>query len=148
MVGSLERLQRELTSAQPAGHHVFDSFASRALRDVNLSTSPSSWLLASVYGHPLSDGRVEGRWNVWKVQAAVEIFRRPMTTLELERCQNIFSFFLGRECVCFVLIVISYPQQLHGSITETTKHGTSTIRSDSSCAKRKTEVKDYKVYIK
>lgn len=57
---------------------------------------------------------------------------------------SVFFFFL-RECVCFVLIVISYPQQLHGSITETTTHGTSTIyrESDSCCAE---EVRDYWVY--
>lgn len=135
----------------PAGRpsHVFDSFASRALRDVNLSTSPSSSssfrLLASCVRSSYPTGRVEGPWNVWKVQqqAAIEIFLRP--NLELERCQNFLFFFFLRECVCFVLIVISYPQQLHGSITETTTHGTSTIykESDNCCAE---EVRDYWVY--
>jgi hypothetical protein len=48
-----------------------------------------------------------------------------------------------RECVCFVLIVISYPQQLHGSITE--NNDTWNIydiyrESDSCCAE---EVRDY-----
>lgn len=77
--------------------------------------------LRSVYGHPFPLPS-RGLKNVWKVKAAIEIFRRPILTLELERCQN---FFL--ESVCFVLIIISYPQQLHSSITETTTHGTSTI---------------------
>lgn len=131
----------------PAGRpsHVFDSFASRALRDVNFSTPVLLLLFGSwplVYGHPLRRGESRADGTYGKVQqAAIEIFLRPISNWNAVK----IFFFFWRECVCFVLIVISYPQQLHGSITETTTHGTSTIyiESDSCCAE---EVRDYWVY--
>jgi hypothetical protein len=104
VVGSLERLQRELTSAQPAGHLM--SLIHLPVAPYVTSTFPpvlllllfGSWPL--VYGHPTRRGesRADGTYGKCSSRLLLRSSFAPSRTGTLSKF-SVFFFFFERVCL-------------------------------------------------